>query len=180
MKTRDCTVRRGSPLDEESLYAISLATGHQGGDATALYNYQKLMGLIYSVPYLRLSVGRCFVVEAGGAIVGFAVGAPDTRSFEQALETHWRPKLRQIYPYPKDIKKESWTADQRRISMVHHPELAPEEVVRAFPAHMHLNLLPMAQGRGIGRVLANRMLALLGNRGTHVGVNRLNTRARGF
>ncbi|MGL4441652.1 MAG: hypothetical protein ACRCUE_20575, partial [Bosea sp. (in: a-proteobacteria)] len=180
VKFRDCTIRRGSPLDEDSLYAISLATGHQGGDAAALYDDPKLMGLVYSVPYLRLSEGRCFVVEVDGAVAGFAVGTPDTRLFEQALQTHWWPALRQSYPDPKGVDRENWTADQRRISMFYHPELAPSEVVMAFPAHMHLNLLPVVQGRGIGQILAEQMLKLIGDCGTHVGVNGLNKRALGF
>ena len=40
--------------DLEALYAISLATGHEGGDAAHLYADPKLMGHIYATSYALL------------------------------------------------------------------------------------------------------------------------------
>jgi len=55
--------------DLNALYAISLATGHEGGDASCLYQDAKLMGHIYSAPYVLL--------EPDGVIKGFEYNAPN-------------------------------------------------------------------------------------------------------
>ena len=46
------TFRSARSEDEDALYAISLATGDAGQDATPLYNDGRMVGHIYSVPYL--------------------------------------------------------------------------------------------------------------------------------
>jgi GNAT superfamily N-acetyltransferase len=60
---------------------------------------------------------------------------------------------------------------------------SPREVVDAYPAHLHLNLLPGAQGKGVGLVLLKAWLELASKRGAaavHVGVNRAGLRALRF
>jgi hypothetical protein len=36
------------------------------------------------------------------------------------------------------------------MAVIHRPELALDEVVAGYPAHLHLDLLPRFQGRGVG------------------------------
>jgi ribosomal protein S18 acetylase RimI-like enzyme len=67
--------------------------------------------------------------------------------------------------------------------MIHHPELSPADVVRGYPAHLHLNLLPRLQRRGVGLMLLEAWLELASERGAeavHVGVNSANTGAVRF
>ncbi|WP_366525126.1 GNAT family N-acetyltransferase [uncultured Roseibium sp.] len=52
-----------------------------------------------------------------------------------------------------------------------------------YPGHLHLNLLPITQGVGLGRELLDRWIVCtteLGLRGVHVGVNARNKRAIRF
>ena len=56
-------IRTFRPADLEALYAISLATGHEGGDASHLYEDRKLIGHIYSAPYALLEPQLALVVE---------------------------------------------------------------------------------------------------------------------
>ena len=60
--------------DLESLFAISLATGLAGGDASRLYDDPRMMGHIYSAPYALLGPALALVVEDGRGVAGFAVG----------------------------------------------------------------------------------------------------------
>jgi GNAT superfamily N-acetyltransferase len=169
--------------DLNALYAISLATGHEGGDASHLYEDAKLMGHIYSAPYALLEPTLVLVVVDGDEVVGFAAGTIDTLRWEDVLERNWWPALRRQYPDPEEASFASWTADQRRASAIHHPERAPRDVVDAYPAHLHLNLLPGAQGQGVGLMLLKAWLELASKRGAagvHVGVNRANLRALRF
>ena len=169
--------------DLNALYAISLATGHEGGDASHLYDDGRLIGHIYSAPYACLEPTLVLVVVDGDDVVGFAAGATDTSSWDDGLERNWWPVLRGQYPEPDAASRAAWTADQRRAFAIHHPERAPRDVVEAYPAHLHLNLLPCAQSRGVGRMLLTAWLQLAAKRGAariHVGVNRANLRAIRF
>ena len=169
--------------DLESLYEISLATGHVGGDARSLYEDGRMIGHIYSAPYAKFCPDTCFVAEDEIGDAGFVVGALDTRWFEAQLERDWWPGLRAIYPDPGEAPPSTWSADQRRSFMIHHPRNAPEEIVRAFPSHLHVNLLPRVQGQGVGRSLLDLWVAKareLGATGVHVGTNAQNQRAVGF
>ena len=169
--------------DLDALYAISLATGHEGGDASHLYKDAELMGHIYSAPYALLEPGLVLVAVDGDEVAGFAAGAIDTSQWEDVLEQDWWPALRRRYPDPDAASLASWTADQRRASAIHHPERAPRDVVNAYPAHLHLNLLPSVQGQGVGSMLLRAWLGLASTRGAtavHAGVNRANLRALRF
>jgi len=170
------------PADVEQLYAISLATGYRGGDAAPLYRDPRLIGHIYSAPYAKLCPSLCFVAEDDDGVAGFVCGATDTRAFEQRLERDWWPALRAIYAAPAGDPSD-WTADERRCDMIHHPRPAPEAIVAAYPAHVHLNLLPRVQRRGVGSALLDRWTARAchdGARAVHAGVNAENDGAKRF
>lgn len=176
-------VRPFIPADLDALYAISLATGHEGGDAAHLYEDGRLIGHIYSAPYALLEPRLSVVVEDRDGIAGFAVGTPDTARWHDRLETEWWPKLRRQYVDPSAIPSIQWSADQRRAFAIHHPERHPPEVVERYPAHVHLNLSARIQGRGAGTLLFAAWLARASHEGVtamHVGVNRANARALRF
>ncbi|MDQ0464145.1 GNAT superfamily N-acetyltransferase [Caulobacter ginsengisoli] len=173
--------------DLGALYAISLATGDSGQDAGSLHADRRMIGHIYSAPYAILSPETALVAEDEQGVGGYIVGVADTRAFEARLEQDWWPDLRRRYADPQGSPPESWTADQRRAWLIHHPFATPDYVVGAFPGHLHMNLLPRLQGRGVGTALLNRWLAEIDpSGGLHVGVSRDNLaglafwRARGF
>jgi ribosomal protein S18 acetylase RimI-like enzyme len=176
-------LRQFQSEDLNALYAISLATGHEGGNAAYLYRDAKLMGHIYSAPYALLEPDLVLVVFDGDGVAGFVAGTIDTLLWEDVLERDWWPTLRREYPDPKEASSATWTADQRRAFMIHHPRRTPRKVADAYPAHLHLNLLSRVQGQGIGSILLKAWLDLAEKRGAagvHVGVNRANQRALRF
>ncbi len=98
------------------------------------------------------------------------------------LEREWWPHLRMQYPDPEGAPGD-WTADQKRCALIHHPEPTPTNIAREYPAHMHINLLPRLQHRGLGATLLQAWLELVRDRGAlavHVGVNRANVQALRF
>lgn len=159
------------------MYAISLATGDRGGDAAPLYRDPHLIGHIYAGPYLALATGGCRVLVDAEGVAGFAVGVSDSVAFADLLARHWWPTLRARYPMPDP---DETTADARRIRMIHDPERTPAEVTGSHPAHLHLNLLPRAQGRGLGHALLGDWIAAQRPGPLHVGVNRENPQAIRF
>ena len=49
--------------DLAALYAVSLSTGFEGGEASHLYIDPKMMGHIYAAPYAVLEPSLCLVAE---------------------------------------------------------------------------------------------------------------------
>jgi GNAT superfamily N-acetyltransferase len=174
------TLRLFQPDDLSALYAISLATGRAGGDASRLYQDPDLIGHIYSAPYALLAPDLALVAVDEQGPTGFAVGTLDTLIWEDALERRWWPDLRARYPAPAEMLDGAPTPDQRRIAMIHWPEGVPPTIAKAYPAHLHLNLLPRAQGRGIGSALLQAWLDLAKAPAVHVGVNAGNSGAAAF
>ena len=182
-------LRGARKSDLEACYAISLATGLAGGDAAHIYRDPRMMGHIYAAPYVLLEPGLAFVVEDDDGVAGFALGAVDTDAWEDRLEHDWWPSLRTRYADPSDLPADQRTPDQRRAWMIHHPSRTPPEIVAAWHAHLHMNLLPRRQRSGAGTALLDRWwdaARARGMRACHVGVNRENAggaafwRKRGF
>jgi len=177
------TIRLFRPADLDALYEIALKTGDGGQDATAHHDDPKLIGHIYAAPYALLEPSNAFVAEDEAGVAGYIVGTADTRKFDARLEAEWWPALRTQYDDPASKPLASWTADERRQYVIHHPFLTPGRIVEAFPAHLHINLLPRLQGRDIGRRLVGRFLDAMqqaGARGVHLGCGAANLRALHF
>lgn len=169
--------------DMDALYAVALATGEAGCDASSSYRDPRLIGHIYVGPYAALLPALVLVVEDGCGVAGYVLGAVDTREFEERQETLWWPALRAVYPDTHGIPPDRRTPDQQRCHRIHHPLRMPDGILRDYPSHLHINLLPRLQGRGLGRELIRRWLRLAaagGSPGVHLGVNAVNLRALGF
>jgi GNAT superfamily N-acetyltransferase len=177
------SLREFRPDDLGALYCISLATGQAGGDASHLYQDPKLMGHIYSAPYAVLAPESVVIASDDEGVAGYVLGAFDTEAWEDRLEREWWPNLRNLYTRPDDSDRQNWTPDQRRISMIFQPERTPAHVIKQYPVHLHMNLLPRLQRKGVGSRLFAAWQAIAtegGAQSMHVGVNRANCGAQQF
>ncbi|THD44607.1 MAG: GNAT family N-acetyltransferase [Bradyrhizobium sp.] len=169
--------------DLDALYRIALATGAGGCDASAIYQDPKLVGHVFAAPYALFSPETVRMAEDAEGVAGYIVGAANTPDFEKLLEARWWPTLRPIYPDPPSALRESGSRDQFMRHLIHEPDRAPKNLVEAYPAHLHINLLPRLRGKGFGRRLMNHWLDLvhsLGARGAHLSVGAANARAIRF
>ncbi len=178
-------IREFRPDDTDALYEICLRTVDAGNDGTLLYpTYPDLPGHLALGANLTLAPEFAFVLQDGtGAPAGYVVGALDTRAFYEKSEQLWWPPLRERYPDPVDVPPEHHTPEQRLLHAIHQPVLAPDEVLDGYPSHLHINLMPPAQGRGYGKLLLETLFAALqeaGSSGIFLGVPPANTRAIGF
>jgi len=165
--------------DEAAVYDVCLRTGASGEDATHLYADPDLLGHVFAGAYLKLCPEFASVVEEEGEVLGYILGAPDTRAFEARCEAEWWPPLRERYPDPENPS----TPDERMMHNIHHFAPAPDEIVAGHPSHLHIDLLPQTQGKGYGRRLMDRLRGRLreaGSPGLHLGVSPANRRAIGF
>jgi ribosomal protein S18 acetylase RimI-like enzyme len=174
-------IRPVEPADLQALYEVALRTGDAGEDATPLFENPRLLGEVYAGPYVMLDAGIGFtVLDDDGLPSGYVLAAVDTREFEREAEERWWPPLRERYPEPAG---EPSTADEEMVALIHHPELTSNEIVADYPAHLHIDLLPHVQGKGVGRTLMDRLFEELrakGVPGVHLGADPRNKRAIGF
>jgi GNAT superfamily N-acetyltransferase len=174
-------IRPVEPGDLDALYDVCLRTGDAGEDASSQFVDPRLLGEVYVGPYLVMPSGIGFTAVEDGVPSGYALAAVDTRRFEAECEAEWWPQLRKRYPRPA-IDERS-TDDAEIIALIHDPESPSDEVVASYPAHLHIDLLPVLQGRGVGREMMRRLLDELRTRGVpgvHLGVDARNQRAVGF
>ncbi|PZF81817.1 GNAT family N-acetyltransferase [Jiangella anatolica] len=165
--------------DDDALYDICLRTGDNGGDATGQFADPRLLGELFVGPYLRFEPELAFVAD-DGAPAGYVLGARDTRAFERDCDRQWWPPLRAKYP-PGSFP--AGTRDAYYVERLHEDRSADPAIVADYPAHLHIDLLPRTQGRGIGRALMQTLLAALHDAGApavHLGVGAANTRAIAF
>jgi len=187
---KDVNIRKGMLSDIPYLYDVCLKTGDNGNDASALFFDPYLIGQYYAAPYLFFHYGICFVAEYQYRPQGYILGVPDTVSFEKWMEEQWLPPLRLRYPKPFSpeivrSEKEAWILNnihERRFPVESKSMDAPKWL-SDYPAHLHIDILPSLQGKGIGRKLMEKLFTELekqGAPGLHLGVSSSNPGAVGF
>jgi ribosomal protein S18 acetylase RimI-like enzyme len=165
--------------DLEALYEICLKTGNNGHDATNMYKDPHLLGHFYAAPYGVLCPETCLVLQDKEGVCGYIIGTADSLEFSRKTESEWWPALRNQFPLPKEGDE---CPDARIIRLIHAGYNVGDEVVE-YPAHLHIDLLQRAQGRGQGKALMHTYLELLKNKrvdGVHLGVSAENERAVSF
>jgi ribosomal protein S18 acetylase RimI-like enzyme len=171
---RDCT-----PADAPALNIICLKTGDNGADATPLYKDPDLVGSYYAAPYAIIEPASSFVLTHEGEPCGYIVGAKDTADFSARCERHYFPPLRAKYPMPPadDTSHDAW------IIRAIHRGIDFNEVFKDYPAHLHIDIMPIGQKHGFGRKLMEAFLGRMkanGVKGVHLGVGAKNLNAIAF
>ena len=187
MTSPDPEIRPFRPGDEAALMEVCLRTGHAGSDASDLFADGNLVGTIWCMPYLVLEPELASVVSlAGGEPSGYVLGALDSAAFHAAAAARYWPAVRERYPI------DSFPADSMDALLVHlihdrshsaGSDADDAALLAGYPSHLHIDLLPELQGRGLGRRLIERLvdqLAGMGSPGVHLGVSKDNTRAIAF
>jgi ribosomal protein S18 acetylase RimI-like enzyme len=174
-------LRRARHEDAAALAEICALTGHRGRDARGVYADPSLLAAMYLLPYLALEPMWCWVCcEGDDTPAGYIVGTPDTRRFSQRAETSCWPPLRTQHPLPAT---DDDGAQARLTRVLHAGPPTDLPFLHSHPAHLHIDLLPSAQGRGIGtRLMATFIEALreAGVPGVHLGVSAHNPGAIAF
>ena len=167
--------------DLPALYDVVLKTANNGGDATALHRLPDVQGDVYLGPYVTLEPELAFVLDDDQGPAGFALGARDSRRFEERLEKEWWPALRLKYRDAESL--DLLPDDERLLGLIYSPHTAPESVLQDYPSHLHIDILPRQQGKGNGRRLIETLfdaLSAKGSPGVHLFVGARNPSAIAF
>jgi len=171
-------IRRFRPEDLAELRRICLLTGDGGADATGRWSSDELLPEVFLEPYVRLEPEHAWVVEQDARAVGYLVATLDTRAFVARWRASWTPDFAARYSRVADDPAEQWLRD-----LGYEPERMLSAALGEYPAHLHIDLLPEAQGRGHGRALMRQLgLAAVeaGVPGIHLFVGADNRGARTF
>lgn len=178
----DFTLRLARPSDRAACYEVCLRTGDSGRDATSLHSDPEALGNVYVGAYLAFEPALALVLEDAAGVCGYALGALDTRSFQARYVQEWLPPLRALRPAPLPPAS-AWSRDEQLWHLYHHPELFVPDPYAPYPSHLHIDLLPRAQGRGCGRAMMETLLSRLetaGSPGVHLAMATDNHRAAAF
>lgn len=175
-----------APCDLAGMYRVCLATGDAGADASPRYRDPELLGHVYAGPYPIADPTLTWVVSDSGGVAGYVVGTADSQAFSRWQEESWWPALRARYPLPEpgtavddgqDAEPPA-TRDHELVRTVHTGTRYDPAITDRYPAHLHIDLLPRAQSRGIGRQLIGTLVDALRARGVpglHLSVSEQNT-----
>ena len=179
----DCIIRPGAQSDQAGAYYVCLKTGDFGNDGEPFYREDPdALGRIFVGPYLAYEPELSLILQDAEGICGYAFGAFDSRAFYRRYEEEWRQDLCSRFPAPAG-DPETWSRVQMVYDWYHHPDYYVPEPYEAYPSHLHIDLLPRAQGRGYGRRMFEQVMDKLrrrGSPGAHLGMSSMNTRAFGF
>lgn len=177
------TIRLARPDDLAAAYHVCLKTGDGGADGEPLHREDPdALGRLFVGPYLAFEPALSLMAEDDEGVCGYALGALDSRTFYDRYDRDWRPGLCARFPDPQGDPA-TWTRVQQVYAWYHHPDYFCPEPYAAYPSHLHIDLLPRAQGRGLGRRLITDLLQRLrdaGSPGVHLGMWARNTRAHAF
>ena len=172
------SIRPAGPTDLEALGHIAYATGFFGSSAAVYFPSPPLFRDLWIKPYLE-GIGACnFVAELEGKIVGYVLGAPDVRAYRWYFLRSAGEVLGRLLTgqYPGFLHSACYLLRTARYGS----PLAP---LRAYPAHLHINLLPESRGLGLGQKLLAAHLDCLRARGipgVQLSTTRENTAALGL
>jgi len=176
-------VRPYEAADLDDLYRICLQTADNGQDAATLVTDPMLPGYVFAAPYGIFEPSLAWVAEDEAGAAGYVVGALDTPAFEERLERDWWPALRARYPDPRHLTGTLSGLERLCLHAIHEPFTTDPALVSNYPSHLHIDLLPRLQGRGLGRRLIETLFAALRasrSRGVHLHVGSANQRAAAF
>lgn len=178
----DFTLRQAAPADRAACYFVCLATGDSGRDATPLHADPDALGNVYVGAYLAFEPELSLVLEDQTGVCGYALAALDTKAFHRRYVDEWLPPLQRLRAAPNGPAT-NWSRDEQLWNLYHHPELFVPGPYADYPSHLHIDLLPRAQARGLGRAMITELLASLsvrGSPGVHLAMASDNHRAAGF
>ena len=173
------TIRPFQPSDLQALNEICLRTGDNGADASHLYRDPDLLGQRFAAPYAVLEPDLCFVLVRQDRPRGYILGTRDSAAFYARCEREWFPDLRRRYPLPE---ASDHSPDAEVIRLFYEGYQVDEDLA-AYPSHLHIDLLPEAQGQGYGRRLMETFLdrlRALAVPAVYLRVAKQNTRAIRF
>ncbi|MER3396076.1 MAG: hypothetical protein C4318_01240 [Acidimicrobiia bacterium] len=175
--------RKYEPNDRAAVRFICCETGHLGDPIDPYFSDREVFADFVTRYYTDVDSAWSWVLEDRGEVVGYLTGCPDSKVYAAKVKKVWALVATKALARGVPLRPSSgrltwrllWDVARERPSFGHY---GPE-----YPAHLHINLLPQARGRGGGRMLIDAYLAALraaSIRGVFLETSCENTRAVAF
>ncbi|KAL5353964.1 hypothetical protein ACLOAV_000049 [Pseudogymnoascus australis] len=136
---------------------------------------------LWALPYVRLEPGTCFVLDASASAaeadgdvtqtsslvptscVGYILSVPSTPSFVTAYEERYLRTLPASWsaPRPPSLPWSGSTLGGGMLQALHNPASMLHsdfpKLVEEYPAHLHIDILPAFQSKGLGAKMIERL-----------------------
>ena len=176
----DFSIRSYKSADTSAVYEICLKTGNSGQDATHLFSDPLVLGHIYVGPYMEFEPQSVFILEDDQGPCGYIMGVLDSQTYYQWMHSEWLPKMRVNYKKPTG-NLDTWDETEKITDLLFHP--VSQRLLPDYPAHLHIDLLLRAQGKGQGKLMMDRFIDYLRYNkipGLHLDLSSSNDRAFNF
>ena len=176
----DFSIRSYKSADTSAAYEICLKTGNSGQDATHLFSDPLVLGHIYVGPYMEFEPQSVFILEDDQGPCGYIIGVLDSQTYYQWMHSEWLPKIRVNYKKPTG-NLDTWDETEKITDLLFHP--VSQRLLPDYPAHLHIDLLLRAQGKGQGKLMMDRFIDYLRYNkipGLHLDLSSSNNRAFNF
>jgi ribosomal protein S18 acetylase RimI-like enzyme len=130
--------------------------------------YPEALSLVYADYYLEHEIEHCFVACDGEKVIGYILSNYDPAYYLKTMRENILPTLAKMSPY-------FYTFEKKQIGYAKY--------WKSYPAHLHIDLDPAYQAKGIGGML---MKALLNDmkehhiKAVHLGVSNTHKHAIRF
>jgi len=183
----DISFRSLGAGDTPAIIEICYRTGYYGEDLTDTdrFNDKTLFGMLAALYYVTFEPENGYVAVDGKSdrVVGYIIGTHDTAGQEKRFSRTmtWRIVLRAIavtsWRHPESFR----TLLHFNRYMSRQPRL--QDIHERYRAHLHINILPEFQHRGIGARLLElfeKHIGARGVRGIHLCTSERNVKALPF
>lgn len=119
-------------------------------------------------PYIEHFIDSCFIAEDTEGVFGYIICAPDYGRYSKVVDKYYSAGAKKSF-FQRLKKLLSLSSEKKR--------------VERYPAHLHINILPRGQKRGVGKALMKALFSELQGlnvEGIHLGVDGRNKNAMSF
>src|SRR5579883_2261660 len=150
----DLTVRPYQPADRERVRLICHETGLMGESAAWLWRDRESFADMFSGWYTDHESGSAWVATAGDVVYGYLLGCQQTTRMPGGGALLARQILRRGLLLRPGTAGVVWRMITDGLTDLAGRRVDPRQIEfrdPRWPAHLHIDLLPEARGRGAGR-----------------------------
>ena len=137
--------------------------------------------LMYESRKLKIDASsETLILEDDQGPCGYIMGVLDSQTYYQWMHSEWLPKIRVDYKKPTG-DPDTWDETEKITNLLFHP--VSQRLLPDYPAHLHIDLLSRAQGKGQGKLMMDRFTDYLRYNkilGLHLELSSNNKRAFNF
>lgn len=143
------TVRKYQQKDRDNLFKICVETSALPTESKEDLDFLNLM---YNDYYAQIEWENCFVAaDENDEAVGYIICAEDFDRYYKTFKGLYLPVIKKL-----GMKYYSMALSEIAVHSLFK---------KRYPAHLHIDILPVCQGRGTGTALVNELKAHLKNKG---------------